>query len=102
MASKEVQNDSCEKNVCDFCSKTFSSRKYVRNHICQCHREKIESTCDICNQTFKSKEGLAKHVKVYHENPEKYLKSFNCNFCEKTLSSERNLKDHFYAFHNND
>ena len=53
---------------CLICTKTYKSRKVLRDHYLNDHSEKV-FTCLICNQTFSRKSNLKVHVKRHSLPP---------------------------------
>ena len=81
-----------ENNVghfsCDFCEKTFSSRRkflvHRRNHVGD---KKFK--CDFCDKAFMQREFLIRHQYVHStEAP------FRCEFCDACFRQRVNLKQH--------
>ena len=52
---------------------------------------KFAEECQFCDKTFDSKRRFNRHQKTVHRG-EKELKDFTCNFCEKTFKySQRHI-----------
>ena len=72
---------------CKECSKTFLSRKNLRNH----HKIHLppEFKCDFCPKMF-----TYKHHRDIHTNTHTGAKPFECEHCHKRLNSRWNLAQH--------
>ena len=70
--------------VCDKCSKIFTSKKNLAQHIKQTHENLRLHECDSCEKTFKRKPHLVDHKALKHE-PWK----FKCETCSKEFALEK-------------
>ena len=79
---------------CEYCSKTFTQKNSLREHIrLKCLESKKEGNpnrCYYCYKHFLQKPDLAKHV----ETCSLTQKSYACNYCWKTFAEKTNLVKH--------
>ena len=93
---EESSNDG--KIKCQFCSKTFCSKKSMNRHVRNIHKEKTgqleimqtNHECDLCGKSFTQAWSLKAHKITVHEKQRNY----KCNTCEKYFLSKANLKNH--------
>jgi uncharacterized Zn-finger protein len=96
------------EHQCEKCSKFFSHRKNLRQHLAKtictglddkklkppAHSGKV---CDICGITFKENRNLIKHIQEVHEK----IENFSCEFCSKTFIRKNALVTHIKSVHDN-
>jgi len=78
--------------VCEFCSKEFKNRYYLRNHVRLIHESVQTGTvhmCDICSKSFKNSNNLWHHKNAVHDTKES-----KCNLCNALLKNGRSLRKH--------
>ena len=82
------------KFVCQNCSKDFSSKQCLENHM-KLHADERKFECDICKKKFVTEATLNSHKKL-HLNT---LRSFGCPHCDKKLNNASNLARHVRSVH---
>ena len=82
--------DAKEYQCCDVCFETFSSTRFLKNHITSVHHK-----CETCGKAFNESGDLSKHVKIVHEG----VKNHKCETCNKTFSVPSKLKIHVSSVH---
>ena len=80
---------------CDFCTKTFPTMAYLRQHIRRIHSEQKRFQCDICYKYYPSNSGLKVHIRNEHEE----RKLYTCDICEVSVGSIAYLKRHYANIH---
>ena len=76
---------------CDFCSKRFTAKKCLKEHLLVHKMREDPSTkfaCDVCNKTFLSLSSLQNHTLVHSD------KSYLCNECGEQFYTPRQMKHH--------
>ena len=56
-------------NWCDTCSKSFSTYRYLQDHINSCHSRERVFKCEHCNSEHYSRQSLHNHMKRKHNRP---------------------------------
>ena len=82
-------------NNCKLCSKSFSCKIAVSNHMSAIHDKKKPHKCESCSKSFGYSSHLAWHKKKVHEG----LVSFQCKICSKSFSSKIAVSNHMSAIH---
>lgn len=59
-----------EEYQCDFCAAIFATKRSIRNHILQKHKEKTLK-CSECEKCFQTKSILTNHMRT-HSNERPY------------------------------
>uniref|UniRef100_A0A8D8S965 Zinc finger protein 26 n=1 Tax=Cacopsylla melanoneura TaxID=428564 RepID=A0A8D8S965_9HEMI len=103
-------------NKCSTCSKNFTTKYLLSEHISKAHEPSKEYKCPLCKRTYKTKPLLDLHI-LRHSGEggfeceickkqyatQKYLEehlllhkghSYQCNICDKTYTHLANLKRH--------
>lgn len=62
-----------DKEVCEICKKTFSSKKYLRTHLKSHSAESKGLACKYCSREFLDKTDLNEHLTKDHQNEKPYL-----------------------------
>jgi uncharacterized Zn-finger protein len=66
-----------DKEICDICKKSFSSKKYLRTHMKSHSAESKGLACKYCSREFLEKTDLNEHLTKDHQNEKPYLCSGN-------------------------
>lgn len=70
---------------CDFCSKTFTRKEHLLNHVRQ-HTGESPHRCTFCSKSFTRREHLVNHVRQHTgETP------FQCGYCPKAFTRKDHL-----------
>ena len=91
---------------CDYCEKSYRTRKNMGVHRSQAHGEvwraevlkqnakaKAQSySCQFCDVSFQQHSALEKHIADVHEDPGPG--GHKCKFCEKSFGSKGSLNNH--------
>lgn len=73
---------------CDFCSKAFTRKEHLLNHVRQ-HTGESPHRCGYCSKSFTRKEHLINHVRQHTgETP------FRCQYCPKAFTRKDHLVNH--------
>ena len=88
-----VQNNEQKKSYetnekCKMCDKSFSSRKNLKIHYNENHRQQIK--CKFCDETFEKNCNLEEHIRKNHSSAE----CFKCKECDKDFVLKWRLKKH--------
>jgi|SRR5579863_1942861 len=75
--------------TCVTCSKHFTQKGHLREHITRKHTKEKLFVCSTCNKKFSIKAGLTEHKKI-HEKSQFYT----CNTCGAILTSYGSFKTH--------
>jgi len=82
---------------CDFCRKTYKTRKSVKSHIMKQHLEISQEKkfqCGLCDAAFSSRDQLRRHCRHLHSR-----RNFvECDKCDSILI-ETTMRAHNAAFH---
>lgn len=74
---------------CDFCSKTFTRKEHLLNHVRQ-HTGESPHRCNFCSKSFTRREHLVNHVRQHTgETP------FQCGYCPKAFTRKDHLGNTF-------
>jgi uncharacterized Zn-finger protein len=77
------------RQLCEFCSKTFVTKSILSRHIKECHKKDQPFHCDFCNRGFSRKDDLKKHMWLHTgEMPS------TCDICEKRFRLQSNMMQH--------
>jgi hypothetical protein len=80
---------------CDFCSKNFSSKHYLKAHIDSVHHQLNNFQCPHCPRKLGSRSSLNHHVQTIHLE----LNKAECPRCLKTFSDKNYLSLHIATVH---
>lgn len=80
-------------HACPICSKVFSSRSRMRDHLSK-HRLKRDKACPHCPSKFHRDIDLTIHIRI-HTNERPYI----CEVCAKTFKTMGELRLHFGRMH---
>jgi hypothetical protein len=80
---KETKPDSPKKFRCENCSKTFSKKDHLEDHIAVRHTG--SKVCPKCNNTFEDKHSLKEHQKQCRHK---------CDICVRKFYDKRNRDAH--------
>ena len=88
---------------CSTCSKVFSSRKSLQNHVRDTHCEKTY-ICEYCGKAFKKNFNLSRHIVSCSSNGKKKKRTREqskevCTVCHGTFSTKSNLATHERKVH---
>ena len=83
------------KNTCNLCSKSFSLKAHLQEHIL-IHTGQKTYKCDHCSAEFRTNSNLKKHTKVHTG-----VKDNVCTFCNKAFGRSDHLKNHVSKHHIN-
>ncbi|CAD5112878.1 DgyrCDS2088 [Dimorphilus gyrociliatus] len=78
---------------CDRCTKMFTCRALLDNHI-RTHTGEKPFTCDICHKSFKEKSHLRRH-KWTHDD----TRPHNCSHCNKGFITKGEFRNHMKRYH---
>ncbi|CAG5887859.1 unnamed protein product [Menidia menidia] len=73
---------------CPDCSKTFSQKAYLLEHL-RCHRGEKAFTCSICNRGFPWRKQLQRHMRTHLIE-----QKLGCSACHKVFSWPYQLRVH--------
>ena len=75
-----------ETPVCDFCAKSFASRKTLKRHRETVHRQSGGFSCRVCNRHFYRRDHLKRHHISKHADEEcEAPASYRCPVCQKSF-----------------
>ena len=77
-----------ENLQCDVCSKTFASKRSLKNHMLL-HNSDKKFKCLICGKMLNRKSSIREHVKMHQKG-----KQFKCELCGKSFGKRTCLKRH--------
>ena len=86
-----------KKFLCKICSKNFSTKGNLKNHINTIHNNYYPFKCPYsnCSHSYSNKSRLEVHIRTHTG-----IKPFQCNLCNKFFNEKGNLKTHI-NFHKN-
>eukprot|EP00088_Acartia_fossae_P026817 TRINITY_DN2758_c0_g1_i4.p1 TRINITY_DN2758_c0_g1~~TRINITY_DN2758_c0_g1_i4.p1 ORF type:complete len:805 (-),score=130.43 TRINITY_DN2758_c0_g1_i4:119-2533(-) len=89
-----------EKSMCEFCEKSFKTKKALREHISR--RHKLTFACSQCDQVLQGQLRYEKHLKEFHRDY--YIDyydqrmsnkgAFSCRYCGEPQESQTKLRAH--------
>ncbi|XP_046408169.1 zinc finger protein 665-like isoform X2 [Ischnura elegans] len=80
--------------VCDYCSKPYSLKSQLREHIVLCHLSVVSHKCSICHTFFPTESELKVHETV-HFSKSKYI----CSLCCGNFPSRAKVSIHLKNVH---
>ena len=84
-----VKQTQTGENICVLCSKQFSSKAKLKNHI-MTHTGDKPFHCELCSKRFIDSTHLRRHFRIHTgERP------FQCSVCNKQFTDNGTLKTHF-------
>nr|XP_021205204.1 zinc finger protein 57 isoform X3 [Bombyx mori] len=82
------------KYVCDDCSKRYSTKRFLRQHIETAHLKlKPDYKCTICDKIFNTSFTLRRHVEFKHEK-KKLPRDKICEHCGRGFMTNKILSSH--------
>lgn len=75
--------------VCEYCSRTFTRREHLTNHIRSIHTSERPFKCDLCEATYTTSQHLLVH-KRRHADDRRYI----CTYCGKRFMCSSDVKRH--------
>lgn len=81
---------------CYLCEAVLNSKKDLRLHTIDRHKDDKSKVCPQCGSTFKIISSVRRHIKTVHEQTKQYV----CSFCEKKYMHKYDLENHFQKKHN--
>lgn len=89
-ACKEVKKQRKKLSlVCEYCSRTFTRREHLTNHIRSIHTSERPFKCDLCEATYTTSQHLLVH-KRRHADDRRYI----CTYCGKRFMCSSDVKRH--------
>jgi KRAB domain-containing zinc finger protein len=83
------------KNTCTLCSKSFSLKAHLQEHIL-IHTGEKPYKCEHCSAEFRTNSNLKKHLKVHTG-----VKDNVCTICNTAFRRSDHLKNHVSKHHRN-
>ncbi|KAG5669521.1 hypothetical protein PVAND_017408 [Polypedilum vanderplanki] len=96
----KIKNNKKDENICKFCEKKLSSKKYLKMHMKNHHPNETSSKvyfCDHCPKKYFGKNCLISHLKSKHQKGKEI--KFECNFDGKTFYTKNKLYIHMTKCH---
>lgn len=90
---------------CDLCSKTFSTRRKLREHKYGHIRQQNKvSSCILCKERFERRTLYLKHMEVVHGILRRFVEvekalEFTCDICKKGFTKAYSLENHMLSMH---
>uniref|UniRef100_A0A2M4BWP9 Putative c2h2-type zn-finger protein n=1 Tax=Anopheles marajoara TaxID=58244 RepID=A0A2M4BWP9_9DIPT len=78
---------------CDVCGSRFSRKAYLRLHLENVHKPKLNYKCDICDRTFVTEAMMQQHLKLHD------TAVFSCGVCNRAYQLRKNLLRHMRLSH---
>lgn len=92
-----------ERVQCDICTKVFSRKTHLKEHIKSVHDKIKAHKCKFCCREFYRKSNFRRHVRTMHmhvpDNNEVVTSSFACVQCDKVFKSRNSLNKHQRVVH---
>eukprot|EP00347_Sterkiella_histriomuscorum_P002662 403367283 len=79
----------CRIFKCSACSKEFTRKENLKNHVLSVHMNLKQFECLICNQQFSERANMIVHMRI-HDN----IKPYKCEICAREFRSKGNYNDH--------
>ena len=84
-----------EKNICEICKKSFSTKYTLNLHVKTIHNEVKEHKCDLCGKTFGQNGELQFHATTGHNS----IKPHQCSSFDKRFGQKSTLEKHNKSVH---
>ena len=84
-------------NKCHFCSKIYTAKQKLREHIKKIHEgisPEKKAICNLCGKTYLYEAKLKVHIDSAHKG----IRHF-CDQCGKLFVTEKSLKAHIFVVH---
>ncbi|KAF8560495.1 hypothetical protein P879_05446, partial [Paragonimus westermani] len=91
----QSQSSGLKEYSCDRCSKSFTTKKYLRSHLKTIHESPRLFICPLCGKQLAREKGLNQHVRTIHEGNW----SVFCSICGKGFINRCRLKKHCTNVH---
>lgn len=96
---KTIHNSSYKKFQCDYCTKSYSERYYLKMHMNE-HNNTNEYKCEFCNELFSTKMSYQhhcnRHKKYGFENKQiEYV----CDICNEKFDRRNYFRRHMQTIH---
>ncbi|KAJ8667973.1 hypothetical protein QAD02_009636 [Eretmocerus hayati] len=75
--------------VCKPCGKNFKTRKGLKKHEWEVHKNQNSIACEFCEKRFKTNSCLRSHMRMHSEE-----RPFSCTSCCKSYKRKKDLKYH--------
>lgn len=82
------QQQKIEGNVCDICSKSFTTKYFLKKHK-RLHTGEMPYSCNICGKTFTFQQSYHKHL-LYHSDEKPHV----CPTCGRAFKELSTLHNH--------
>ncbi|KAL5256501.1 hypothetical protein ACHWQZ_G011670 [Mnemiopsis leidyi] len=80
---------------CYICPDILNSKKDLRQHTINVHKDAKNKTCPTCNASFKEISTVRRHIKTVHVQEKQYM----CSLCERRYMHKYDLEIHFSKKH---
>ncbi|XP_049547410.1 gastrula zinc finger protein XlCGF7.1-like [Anopheles darlingi] len=78
---------------CDVCGSRFSRKAYLRLHLENVHKPKLNYKCAVCDRTFVTEAMMQQHMKLHD------AAVFSCGVCNRAYLLRKNLLRHMRLSH---
>lgn len=96
-----AKHSNIEKYICSICKKSFSYKQSFNRHM-NVHKVAISIyTCSECGYSSQLKFMLTRHIKTVHLNENDRFLKVSCVFCNQHFS-KNNLTSHYALCHQTD
>ncbi|KER29336.1 hypothetical protein T265_03999 [Opisthorchis viverrini] len=92
---EQSQSPGVKEYSCGRCSKSFTTKKYLRSHLKTIHESPRLFICPLCGKQLAREKGLNQHVRTIHEGNW----SVFCSLCGKGFINRCRLKKHCINVH---
>ena len=80
---------------CVLCSKTFSRRSVLRDHVSFVHNKEKNHSCQLCGKSFSFRRNLDRHKTLVHDK----IKKYPCKDCPFIAGQNSDLSKHTEKWH---